>query len=99
MREPIDDDESGAVDIEAGSSLDFLQTVYRDPCQPISRRMRVAVAALPFELPKLAVTATLGPNSGFAARFEEAIARSAKNSTRGWGSHTNLGACRISVSI
>jgi hypothetical protein len=60
----------------AGSSLDFLQAVYRDPCQPISRRMRAAVAALPFEHPKLAVTATLGPNSGFAARLETAIKRS-----------------------
>ncbi|WP_438279113.1 hypothetical protein [Nitrobacter sp.] len=73
----IDDGERELVDIgPSRTSLDFLQAVYRDPCQPISRRMRAAVAALPFEHPKLAVTATLGPNSGFAARLETAIKRS-----------------------
>ena len=75
--ELLDDEESGVVVIgPSHSSLDFLQSVYRDPCQPISRRMRAAVAALPFEHPKLAVTATFGPNSGFAARLETAIKRS-----------------------
>jgi hypothetical protein len=39
------------------TSLDFLQAIYRDPTQPVQRRMRAASAALPFEHPKLAVIA------------------------------------------
>jgi hypothetical protein len=62
--------------ITAGSSLEFLQAIYRSTDQPLARRMRAAIAALPFESPKLAVTANLGPESGFAARLEAAIARS-----------------------
>ena len=64
--------------IEAGCSLDFLRAVYADPGQPMQRRMRAAIAALPFEHPKLAVTASIGQNSGFAARLEEAISRTAE---------------------
>jgi hypothetical protein len=62
--------------ITAGSSLEFLQAIYRSTDQPLARRMRAAIAALPFESPKLAVTANLGPDSGFAARLEAAIERS-----------------------
>jgi hypothetical protein len=59
-----------------GSSLDFLQATYRDPYQPPARRLRAAIAALPFEHPKLAVVARFDVGQGFAARLEEAIARS-----------------------
>jgi hypothetical protein len=62
--------------ITAGSSLEFLQAIYRSTDQPLARRMRAAIAALPFESPKLAVTASFGPESGFAARLEAAIERS-----------------------
>ena len=65
-------------EIAGNTSLDFLQAIYRDGYQPISRRMRAAIEALPFEHPKLAVTASITPNSGFAAKLEAAILRSGK---------------------
>src|SRR5262249_37552373 len=39
------------------SSLEFLQAIYRDPHQPIQRRMRAAQAAIAYEHPRLAVVA------------------------------------------
>ena len=38
----------------------------------MNRRMRAAIAALPFEHPKLSVTANVGPNIGFAKALENA---------------------------
>lgn len=70
--ELLDDESVGPVD----SSLEFLRQVYRDPGQPMQRRMRAAIAALPFEHPKLAVTANIDGGPGFAARLEEAYRRS-----------------------
>ncbi len=61
--------------LEASSSLEFLRAVYSDSTQPIARRMRAAIAALPFEHPKLAVTASINGGSGIAARLEAAIRR------------------------
>jgi hypothetical protein len=60
-----------------GSSLDFLRQVYRDPTQPITRRVRAAIAALPFEHPKLTVVADV-QGHGFAEGLERAIIRSGK---------------------
>src|ERR1700677_250830 len=59
------------------SSLDFLQAIYRDTRQPLQRRMRAATAALPFEVPKLAVTAIVDAGADFAAKLERARLRSA----------------------
>jgi hypothetical protein len=57
------------------TSLSFLQKIYRSPSQPIARRMRAAMAALPFETPKLAVTTNIS-NENFAVMLDRAIARS-----------------------
>lgn len=66
-----------APEVQGNTSLDFLQAVYRCADQPMHRRMRAAVAALPFEHPKLAVTATVN-TEGWAARLEAARDRAAK---------------------
>jgi hypothetical protein len=64
--------DQGAKEIELpsqASSLDFLRALYRNPRLPLSVRMKAAIAALPFETPKLAVTANLNV-AGFADRME-----------------------------
>jgi hypothetical protein len=53
---------------EGATSLDFLRAVYRSPQQPMPRRMRAAVAACPFEHPKLSVSASF--NTGLGSRIE-----------------------------
>src|SRR5262245_33450968 len=60
------------------TSLDFLQAIYRDPNQPMQRRMRAAQAAIPFEHPKLAVVAQIGGSEDLAERMMRAIAESQK---------------------
>lgn len=59
------------------SPLDFLTAVYRDPRQPISRRLRAAIEAAPYLHPKLSATAVLRADD-FATRLERAIERSGK---------------------
>jgi hypothetical protein len=56
----------------------LLQAVYRSADQPLSVRMRAAMAALPYEHPKLAVTAVLDGTEDLGARLSRAIQRSAK---------------------
>jgi hypothetical protein len=63
---------------ECPDALTFLKAVYRNPSLPLSVRMRAAIAALPCETPKLAVTATTGDMKGFAAQLEAARRRSGK---------------------
>ena len=58
-----------------GTSLDFLRAIYRDPSQPMHRRMRAAIAALPHEHPKLTAIAQVGGGKDFAAPLEAANAR------------------------
>ena len=55
-----------------GTSLQLLQTAYRNPSTPLAVRIRCAVAALPFEFPKLAVTAVMTDQS-FAELLERRL--------------------------
>jgi hypothetical protein len=59
---------------EVETSLDLLQAIYRSPYEPIARRMRAAIAALPFEHPKLAVIAQVR-GGGIGDQLEAAIKR------------------------
>lgn len=55
--------------------IDFLCAVYRDPRQPMSRRLKAAIEAAPYAHPKLAVTAFID-GADFAHRLERAVERS-----------------------
>jgi hypothetical protein len=59
------------------TSLEFLQAIYRDPMQPVQRRMRAASAALPFERPTLSAIA-VGTANDLADRLMHALQASAK---------------------
>jgi hypothetical protein len=75
MLEPLGEIEAP---VTGRSSLDLLQAIYRCPDQPLSVRMKAAIAALPYEHPKLAVTAVLDGSEDLGARLNRAIQRSAK---------------------
>jgi hypothetical protein len=61
--------------LEADNSLELLRSVYRNPTVPLSTRMRAAGMAIPYEFPKLAVTAVVTDQS-FSERLERAVLRS-----------------------
>jgi hypothetical protein len=56
------------------NSLDLLRAVYRNPSIPLPVRIRCAVAALPHEVPRLAVTALVNEQS-FAELLDKRLAR------------------------
>jgi hypothetical protein len=58
-----------------GISLDLLQAIYRSTAQPLSVRIRCAVAALPHEVPKLAVNYDASSQQDFATLLDQRIKR------------------------
>jgi hypothetical protein len=58
----------------------------RPVVQPMSRRIRAAIAALPFEHPKLSVNANVGGNVGWGANLERAIEIARERKPSHWGS-------------
>jgi hypothetical protein len=54
------------------TSLDLLPAIYRDNRQPLQRRMRAAIACLPFERPKCAVVAQTATED-LAVRMQQAL--------------------------
>lgn len=74
------EDEPEVVELAPGeTSLDFLQKIYRSARQPMSRRLRAAIEALPHEHSRLGAVA-IGSMNGedFAAMLDRAIERSGK---------------------
>jgi hypothetical protein len=67
-----DDNGAGTTAGTAGTNaIDYLRSVYQNPLQPDNVRMRAAAIAIEYELPRLAVTATV--NAGdFTDQLEKA---------------------------
>jgi hypothetical protein len=61
---------------EGITALPLLQMAYRGQVQLTPQQMRAAIEALPFENPKLGVTANVTVDGSFAERLEHALARS-----------------------
>jgi hypothetical protein len=57
--------------------VEFLMAIYRDPRQPMNRRMKAAIEAAQYRQPKLGVIATTNLSGhDFAALLDRAIERS-----------------------
>src|SRR5215467_13078731 len=67
--------DQGTIEIPLNAiSLDLLQAVYRCNELPLHTRMRAAMATLPHEVPRLAVTAQVS-DQDFATLLDQRIAR------------------------
>jgi hypothetical protein len=60
------------------NALEFLQSIYRNPMEATSTRIRAAVEALPYENPKLSAVAFMHEADTFAERLERALERSSR---------------------
>jgi hypothetical protein len=54
----------------------LLKAVYMDNDQPLTRRIRCAIAAIPYEVGKLTASTPSGQGRGFASQLEAARKRS-----------------------
>jgi|SRR6516225_3753205 hypothetical protein len=66
--------ETGVETLEPVNALQLLQSVYRNPTVGMTTRMRAAMACLPFEAPKLAVTAVVSEQD-FATVLDRRLKR------------------------
>lgn len=57
-------------------ALGYLQSIYRNQMEATPTRMRAAIECLPFENPKLGVTANVMVDGSFAERLERCLERS-----------------------
>jgi hypothetical protein len=72
------DFEDDTAALNGKTSLAFLQAVYCHDGLPLHVRMKAAIAALPYEHPKLAVTVAVDGDESWALRLSRAIERSHK---------------------
>ena len=70
----LDEIEARQSAIDGDNALGFLQAIYRNREVPLAVRMRAAIECLPFEVPKLAVTANISAHD-FQAHLDRAIQR------------------------
>jgi hypothetical protein len=71
----IEDQQQDSIAVSASANpLDFLMAIYRDPQQPMNRRLRAAIEAAPYMHPKLAVTASIHTQN-FAVLLEARVQR------------------------
>jgi len=74
----VKEEEGERFELEEGAtSLTLLQKVYRSPAVALMTRIRAAIAALQFEHPKLAVSATVD-SGDFAFQLDQAVKRSSQ---------------------
>ena len=62
------------MEVEAETALSFLQACYRNPSLNLTTRARIAIACLPFEVPRLAVTAQV-TDQGFGELLDRRLKR------------------------
>jgi len=78
MRNYLVDEQRKEIEIPPnGNSLDLLRAVYRNAGLPLVTRMRAAMACLPHEAPKLAVTAVVSEQN-FAELLDRRLKRIAE---------------------
>lgn len=82
LNEALDRIEAAQSIGEAEDAYELLRSVYSNSALPIGMRMRAAIEALPFEKPKLAVTATISGQEGIAALLEARLKRNAEASPK-----------------
>jgi hypothetical protein len=60
---------------KGATAHELLKIIYQCPELPLTTRMRAAIAALPFETPKLAVTGIVEGDSDFASLLDRRLRR------------------------